>query len=102
MFEGFQEQRFKTNDAEIFALTGGAGPPLLLLHGYPQNHFMWHAVAPRLSNHFSLVVPDLRGYGESKGPPPDQEHVNYSKRTMANDMVAVMAQLGFDRFHVAA
>ena len=101
MFEGFHTRRFKTADAEIFALTGGAGPPLLLLHGYPQNHFMWHQVAPRLIDHFSLVIPDLRGYGESIGPPPDSEHVNYSKRVMANDMVALMAQLGFDRFHVA-
>jgi haloacetate dehalogenase len=101
MFEGFQEHRFKTEDAEIFALTGGAGPPLLLLHGYPQNHFMWHAVAPHLLDHFSLVIPDLRGYGESKGPPPDAEHLNYSKRAMANDVVAVMSQLGFERFHVA-
>ena len=101
MFEGFQQHRFKTEDAEIFTLTGGAGPPLLLLHGYPQNHFMWHRVALRLRDHFSLVIPDLRGYGESKGPAPDPEHVNYSKRTMGKDMVAVMARLGFDRFHVA-
>jgi haloacetate dehalogenase len=101
MFEGFQEYRFKTEDAEIFALTGGAGPPLLLLHGYPQNHFMWHRVAPRLLDHFSLVIPDLRGYGESKGPPPDPEHLNYSKRAMANDVIGVMSQLGFERFHVA-
>lgn len=101
MFEGFQEHRIKTEDAEIFVLTGGAGPPLLLLHGYPQNHFMWHRVAPLLLDRFSLVIPDLRGYGESEGPPPDPEHVNYSKRAMANDMVAVMAQLGFDRFNVA-
>lgn len=101
MFEGFQQRRFKTKGAEIFALTGGAGAPLLLLHGYPQNHCMWHRVAPSLTSHFSLVIPDLRGYGESSGPPPDPDHVNYSKRVMANDMIEVMAQLGFERFHVA-
>lgn len=101
MFAGFKEHTFKTADAEIFTLTGGAGPPLVLLHGYPQNHFMWHLVAPRLSDHFSLVIPDLRGYGESKGPQPDREHINYSKRVMANDVIAVMDRLGFDRFHIA-
>ena len=101
MFEGFQQHRFKTQDADIFALTGGNGPPLLLLHGYPQNHFMWHRVAPRLREQFFLIIPDLRGYGDSKGPPPDADHVNYSKRALARDMIDVMAQLGFDRFHVA-
>ena len=97
MFEGFQPRHLKTSGAEIFTLTGGAGPPLLLLHGYPQNHFMWHLLAPRLVEDFSLVIPDLRGYGESKGPAPDPEHLNYSKRVMANDAVELMAQLGFDR-----
>jgi haloacetate dehalogenase len=71
VFDGFHEHRLPTADAEIFALTGGAGPPLLLLHGFPQNHVMWHAVAPRLASSFSLVIPDLRGYGDSRGPAPD-------------------------------
>lgn len=101
MFEGFQQHHITTRDAEIFTLTGGAGPPLLLLHGYPQNHFMWHLVAPILASNFYLVIPDLRGYGESKGPLSDPAHVKYSKRAMANDAIEVMAQLGFDRFHVA-
>lgn len=87
MFEGFEEHRISTREAEIFVLTGGAGPPVLLLHGYPQNHVVWHAVAPRLCESFSLVIPDLRGYGDSKGPPPDPQHVRYSKRAMAEDMV---------------
>lgn len=67
MFDGFHEARVPVGDAEIFALTGGAGPPLLLLHGFPQNHVMWHLVAPRLAARFSVVIPDLRGYGDSRG-----------------------------------
>lgn len=101
MFKGFMEHRVSTREAEIFLRTGGTGPPLLLLHGYPQTHVVWHAVAPRLIDGFSLVIPDLRGYGESKGPPPDREHFNYSKRAMAEDMVAVMSALGHERFMVA-
>jgi haloacetate dehalogenase len=101
MFEGFEEHRISTGEAEIFVRTGGAGPPLLLLHGYPQNHVTWHAVAPRLRDRFSLVIPDLRGYGESKGPPPDPQHLKYSKRAMADDIVEVMTALGHDRFMLA-
>jgi len=101
VFDGFREHRIPTGDAEIFALTGGSGPPLLLLHGFPQNHVMWHLVAPRLVPGFSLVVPDLRGYGDSRGPAPDPSHRHYSKRAMAADMIAVMAALGHDRFFVA-
>lgn len=101
MFDGFHEARIPVGDAEIFALAGGAGPPLLLLHGFPQNHVMWHLVAPRLAARFSVVIPDLRGYGDSRGPAPDPLHRNYSKRTMAGDMNAVMAALGHDRFSVA-
>jgi haloacetate dehalogenase len=101
MFEGFREHRISTGDANIFALTGGDGPPLLLLHGYPQTHVMWHLVAPRLRDRFSLVIPDLRGYGDSSGPPPDPDHVNYSKRAMARDAVRLMASLNHQRFFVA-
>lgn len=101
MFEGFVEQRVPVGEAEIFLRTGGAGPPLLLLHGYPQTHVTWHRVAPRLMRQFSLVIPDLRGYGESRGPAPDPQHRHYSKRAMAGDMAALMTALGHERFFVA-
>jgi haloacetate dehalogenase len=101
MFEGFDEKRIQANGVEIFTLVGGAGPPLLLLHGYPQNHFMWHLVAPVLSQHFTLVCPDMRGYGQSEKPQSEPEFANYSKREMARDMVDLMAELGFDKFMVA-
>jgi haloacetate dehalogenase len=101
MFDGFRQARIPAGDADIFTLLGGEGPPLLLLHGFPQNHVMWHRVAPRLAALFSLVIPDLRGYGDSVGPAPDEIHQNYSKRVMATDMIAVMAGLGHERFFVA-
>lgn len=101
MFESFDEHRIATSEADIYLRTAGQGPPVLLLHGYPQTHAIWHAVAPRLIDRFSLVIPDLRGYGESKGPPPDPKHFNYSKRSMARDMVEVMRSLGHKRFMVA-
>jgi len=98
MFAGFKQERIVVKDAEINVLTGGSGPPLLLLHGYPQTHVIWHAVTPLLQDYFTLVIPDLRGYGDSKGPAPDPEHSNYSKRAMARDMVGVMDTLGHKRF----
>jgi haloacetate dehalogenase len=101
MFTGFEQHRVSTRQAQIHVLTGGQGPPVLLLHGYPQTHVVWHAVAPRLREHFSLVIPDLRGYGDSKGPPPDPQHMNYSKRAMAQDMVELMSALGHERFMLA-
>lgn len=101
MFEGFASKRIKTSGAEIALVQGGSGPPLLLLHGYPQTHAIWHKVAARLAEHFTLVVPDLRGYGASSKPSTDAEHLPYSKRAMALDMVEVMTALGFDRFDVA-
>jgi haloacetate dehalogenase len=82
-------------------VTGGSGPPLLLLHGYPQTHVMWRKVAPRLAEHFTVVVPDLRGYGDSSKPPAGENFVNYSKRELALDQVEVMRALGFERFAVA-
>ncbi len=98
MLDDFEERRLALDDAEIYLRIGGEGPPLLLLHGYPQTHLTWRLLAPSLAEHFTLVLPDLRGYGESKGPPPDQENRAYSKRVMAEDMRHVMRELGFSRF----
>ena len=98
MFEGFETKRIKTSGTEVFLRVGGVGPPLLLLHGYPQTHVIWHKIAPALAKHFTLVMPDLRGYGDSGTPESDAAHTPYSKRAMALDMVEVMAMLGFDRF----
>lgn len=101
MFEGFERRRITTSGAEIDGVVGGSGLPLLLLHGYPQTRVMWHLVAPRLAQRFTVVCPDLRGYGRSSKPPSDPEHVTYSKRESARDMVEVMSALGFERFNVA-
>src|SRR5271155_4130114 len=101
MFDGFQSKRITTSGANIALVQGGSGPPLLLLHGYPQTHVIWHKVAPRLAERFTLVIPDLRGYGASSKPATDKEHLTYSKRAMALDMVELMRALGFDRFDVA-
>ena len=81
---------------------GGSGPALLLLHGHPQTHVMWHLVAPALAKHFTVVLMDLRGYGDSARPTSDAEHAAYSKRAMALDAVAVMRHHGFERFGVLA
>ena len=102
LYPGFAARRVATEGAEIFLRTGGAGPPLLLLHGYPQTHVCWHRIAPALARHFTLVIPDLRGYGESRGPAADDRHLAYSKRAMAADCVAVMADLGHRRFGVVS
>ena len=79
----------------------GAGPPLLLLHGYPQTGYMWHKIAPRLAEDFTVVVADLRGYGDSDKPPSSEDHAVYSKRAMAADMMAVMTALGHSQFFIA-
>ena len=100
MFDNFETRRISTADTEINLRLAGAGPPVLLLHGYPQTHACWHAVAPLLTGAFTVVVPDLRGYGDSGCPASDPEHMAYSKRTMAKDMVEVMAALGFETFAV--
>ena len=100
MFEGFERQRVETPDAEIELVRGGDGPPVLLLHGYPQTHAMWHLVAPRLAEEFTVVATDLRGYGDSSKPFGDEDHSTYSKRAMAGDQAAVMESLGFDSFAV--
>ncbi|MDB5093544.1 MAG: alpha/beta hydrolase [Candidatus Eremiobacteraeota bacterium] len=101
MFDGFTLERIDTGEATIRVRHGGSGPPLLLLHGYPQTHVMWHRIAPRLAREFTVVAMDLRGYGESSKPPTTEDHEPYSKRAMARDCVAVMAKLGFERFSVA-
>jgi haloacetate dehalogenase len=101
MFEGFHRKRIETAEATINLVHGGTGPPLLLLHGYPQTHAIWRKVGPSLAERFTVVAPDLRGYGDSDKPRGLADHSNYSKRTMAQDQVEVMAALGFERFAVA-
>jgi haloacetate dehalogenase len=100
-FPGFELRRIETSGASINLVTGGSGPPLLLLHGYPQTHLMWRKLAARLAAEFTVVVPDLRGYGDSSKPPAGPDNVNYSKRALAQDQVETMAALGFERFAVA-
>ena len=99
---GFSTERIAANGVAINVCRGGEGPPVLLLHGYPQTHAMWHRVAPVLAERFTVVCPDLRGYGDSDKPPGSDDHAAYSKREMARDQVAVMRALGFERFAVAA
>ena len=99
MFEGFTRTRIETSSLTINLVRGGAGPPLLLLHGYPQNHVMWHKVAPTLAAHYTVVAPDLRGYGDSDKPASD-DLIDHCKRASAQDQVEAMAALGFERFHV--
>jgi haloacetate dehalogenase len=101
LFEGFESRTVAAEGAAIHLRLGGDGPPLLLLHGYPQTSAMWHKVAPGLAGRFTVVAADLRGYGRSARPPSDPDHLAYSKRAMAADMVEVMAALGFGSFAVA-
>jgi len=101
LFPGFEPRRISTAGAEINLVIGGRGPPLLLLHGYPQTHAMWHKIAPRLAAHFNVVCTDLRGYGDSAKPPGEADHRAYSKRAMAQDQVDAMRALGFRRFALA-
>jgi len=100
-FPGFERRRIETSGASINLVTGGGGPPLLLLHGYPQTHVMWRKVAPRLARDFTVVIPDLRGYGDSSKPPAGADFAAYSKRALAQDQVETMAALGHGRFAVA-
>jgi haloacetate dehalogenase len=99
-FPGFKPFRVKTTGAEINGVIGGSGPPVLLLHGAPQSHITWRLVAPKLAASRTVIVPDLRGYGDSSKPPDGENHVNYSKRAMALDQVEVMKHFGYDRFPV--
>lgn len=101
MFDGFDSADIRAKDTTIFVRRSGSGPPLLLLHGFPQTHLMWREVAPVLARHFTVVCADLRGYGRSGCPASDPDHSPYSKRTMARDMIATMEMLGFPRFSVA-
>jgi haloacetate dehalogenase len=99
MLEGFVSSSIRVSDGiEIHVTVGGNGPPLLLLHGYPQTHAMWHKLAPLLARRFSVVMPDLRGYGDSDKPPSGDNHAAYSKRRMAQDQMDVMRALGHPRF----
>lgn len=101
MFNNFTKTRIKANGVSINLVHGGVGPPLLLLHGYPQTHVEWHKIAPKLAEHYTVVAPDLRGYGDSEKPPASEGDLSvYCKRTTAQDQVEVMAELGFESFHV--
>jgi haloacetate dehalogenase len=100
MLEGFGSLMIDAGEATIRARHGGSGPPLLLLHGNPQTHAMWHKVAPRLAQDFTVVATDLRGYGDSSKPETTTDHAPYSKRAMAEDQIVVMRELGFERFFV--
>lgn len=99
-FPGFESFRMETTEATIVGVVGGSGPPLLLLHGWPQSHIEWRKIAPVLAEQFTVVATDLRGYGDSSKPPAGENHVGYSKRSTARDQIEVMRQLGFDRFQV--
>ena len=101
MFEDFEQRRVATSGAELNVMIGGEGPPLVLVHGFPQMHAMWHRIAPDLAREFTVVAPDMRGYGDSSKPPAREGVVAYSKRAMALDIVELMASLGFDRFRYA-
>ena len=101
MFDGFEASLIDVEETSIFVRRKGDGPPLLLLHGFPETHAMWHRVAPRLAEAFTVVCADLRGYGASGKPPSAVDHAPYAKRAMARDMVRVMEALGFPRFGLA-
>ena len=101
MFEGFNVIDADTPRGSVRARVGGSGPPLLVLHGYPETHLMWHSVAPRLAERFTVVAADLPGYGDSFRPPVSEDHASHGKRALAADLVAAMAGLGHDAFAVA-
>jgi haloacetate dehalogenase len=100
LFEGFRRDRIRVGDVEINFVTAGHGPPVLLLHGFPQNLAMWAKVAPVLARGHTVVCADLRGYGDSSKPKCAPDNSNYAFRALANDQVGLMRALGFDRFHV--
>ena len=101
MFEGFENKIVSIDGIDIACTVGGSGPPLLLLHGFPQNRFMWACVAPLLAPHFTVVCADLRGYGDSSKPECSADHANYAFRAFATDQLGLMRALGFNRFHTA-
>jgi len=98
MFAGFERHNAKVNGVNITYVKGGQGPALLLLHGHPQTHVIWHKVADTLAQHYTVIASDLRGYGDSDKPQGLPDHSNYSKRVMGEDQIALMQQLGFDQF----
>lgn len=100
VYEGFEPVTVEVGEARIAAVRGGAGPPVLMLHGFPQTKAMWHAVAPELARTHTVVAADLRGYGDSSRPPAGTDHAGYAFRAMAADQVALMRRLGHDRFAV--
>ncbi|GAA5191136.1 alpha/beta hydrolase [Rugosimonospora acidiphila] len=102
MFDGFDELDVSTSATTIHARRGGSGPPVLLLHGIPETHLMWHRVAPRLAEHYTVIATDLRGWGDSGKPPSTPDHEPYSMRAIARDQVEVMRQLGYERFSVVS
>jgi haloacetate dehalogenase len=96
----FTAEHITTGEATIFTKHGGSGPPVLLLHGFPETHYMWRHIAPLLAQNHTVVMADLRGYGDSSCPQSTEDHAPYSKRTMTKDMILVMQQLGFSKFAV--
>lgn len=100
MFDGFDRKQIETGDATINCVVAGSGPPVLLLHGFPQNLSMWAKVAPKLAENFTVVCADLRGYGDSSKPQCSADRSNYSFRAMAADQIELMKRLGFERFHL--
>src|SRR3954469_13026068 len=101
MLDGFEAATVQTTETTIFVRRAGSGPPLLLLHGFPETHLMWRDIAPILAQQFTVICADLRGYGQSGTPPSAPDHGPYSKRALADDMVKLMKRLGHDRFMVA-
>jgi len=100
MLENFSEKKFQFDDGEIYYQIGGTGPPLLMIHGYPQTHYMWNLVAPTLAKKYTIILPDLRGYGKSLAPTGDIDHFNYSKRVMGLDLKTLMSSLNFKKFSI--
>jgi haloacetate dehalogenase len=100
LLPGFKVEKVRTSGATLHTVVGGSGPPLLLIHGAPLTHLSWYRVAPELAKKFTVIAPDLRGYGDSSKPEDGENHSNYSKRTMAQDKVELMKHFGFDRFAV--
>ncbi len=99
-FSNFLKTSITTSEAQINLVKRGKGFPILLLHGYPQTHLIWHKIAPQLAREFTVIATDLRGYGQSSKPPGKLDHSNYSKRAMAQDQVEVMTRLGFEEFYL--
>ena len=101
LYSSFESRWITTTAGKLFCRVGGSGPPLLLIHGYPQSNVMWHRVAPALAERFTLVLPDLPGYGWSDAPRASAHHAPYDKRSIANALIALMEEIGFVRFRLA-